>query len=1194
MSGNNKVFNYNKLASGKEGWETFKGPLNPSDVSGIYEARENPRVSIPSPFARIELMREAFEICSKGESNNSIPKRDKMLVSQALDILELLFEGPERQGIQLTAVNLQSVYNELKSLGSNEYNMGMGLLGKTLERYGRIEKNGMSEMGNVYILRRGPHALAMTCPTSLVMPSPNYKEWTDLTINGNIHIFTEIRELYQRDKAFIKYLYLWRQQPEIRHSPSLSAFNQYLQEQEDKIHRTDSALYDAISNLPGNYMDILEKDYQPVSMNSDSVIKIFGIPFYHIRAEKIGGFISSSSDLALESKLKPYDKPLVLSSKNDMENAIYTGENVLWNSNDSGLNYADTSVKKSDVSQRSILPNGVPYEFGYLYEHDFLEDYIFQLPYPLNDQEVDNIPRFFTGNVNEKLSDTSFIPPITSKYFEYFTLDDLKRSLKVIVKSVPDTFEPTKRVVSSVVVRLTVPVKGGNALLVKEYFPMGENEGVGSVNSAERYATGQILKTDIAINIYPFVRLPHEEQNNYIVQLLRDSNNLPSCRFSLSFTEQNREESTIVNCKRYVKRTENGVPILTNYSIDSHKFDRIHINIEDKDNDNEIISRAILLPGFGVDYQGNKEYEFGFDFGTSNTYVAVREKGTDNVVPFVLPVKLLVSTIDSTRDSNLLVESFEVFTKQDLFPWSSKEPFPIASVIAVPQFLDTLSSNNEDTKEVPFLYGSIPFLYGTEDYGRSAYEIKSGLKWSYSNKKVDSSLATSFINELVLLAQGFAITKQADLKKCELTWTYPLSMNKPAIKKLQGVWEKAFKKYFIGDSDEDKVKINRVSESFAPALNRYEKFTSNSGTALSIDIGGGTCDIVLIPDGKGLKGARLTSIGYGADCIFGIEEKKVKEINLIKNAVAEIKSNIEKAAANQKGEMAREYMKIAKNLQSILNEDRNANEASGALFNLTRNEILKNISDLVSYNLWLKGKSFYHNIFQYYYAALVYFLVKLCEYEGCTGEYRPETIYFSGSGSKMLDIIDSRNAPLEDYTTSLFNFFSSEDDEDDELEDVEIKKAGDMSKQITALGAIPKGKGRIFRDDNLAEKPEKGENSVENKYKSAFKLLKDSEEKLRYGDLGNAELIDVVSDSIVDFHKSFAKFIEDYGDEYGINPEKMEEDFLNISDKKIHKLVRRNLNHELSDMEGKEKEEYQDTPFFKVIKAFIRDVVAPD
>ncbi|MCH5233669.1 MAG: hypothetical protein J1E16_00100 [Muribaculaceae bacterium] len=1195
MAEGNKLFNYG--SSSAPGWSSktkaFSADEVEDKIEDRYISRENPRVSIPSPFARIQLMRDAFKICSNGFEKAE--KRDRLLVSHTFDILELIYENPVRQGITLEVINLPKLFEHLKNVGQSVRKQGIGLLGGALESYANNETNGILDIGNIYILRKGENALAMTCPTSLVLPSPNYKYWqAQITINGDKPIFSEVKELYQRDFTFVKYLYTWFNALKSRNNGKtpdpLIEFGTYLEHQKTKISQINFDLYQAIEEVskPEVAETNLEKNYVPVDFNGTE-IQIFGLAFCKQAGGAVNNFIESASDLVLQSKINPKAKPLVLSVATQMSNAIYTSENVKWDSNKPGFTYDDLNLKNQPIESRE-LPNGTPYSHGFIYDHDFLADCIFKLPYKLNTDEKG----FFDGNIEGCPDDCGFIPPIKMKYFEYFTIDDLKKNIKILVNTTKDRFNSDLNTVNQVQVVLKVPVKGGFVTFRKTYMSMDqENIELNHIESSPIAATGNILESSIALSIFPFVRFKRKEQNHYTVQLMRDQFSLSDYNINLKFykKEESGNEYEDIDVKKYRRRSESKIDTIVNYSIQDTTFSLIEISINAKEDEDNNVLTAILIPDFNSYYEGNnhKFLQFSFDFGTSNTYVAVKEND-DEFIDFKLPVDLLVSTISNSTtnlSTDLTVQSFELYSKQEMFPkWVKQLPFPLASVIATPKKQDAKVS--VDDTEIPLFASYIPFLYGYEDYGRNFNEVITGLKWGLSNQKVSSQMTFAFINEIMLLAQAFAVTKDVNLSKCSIIWTYPLSMSATHIRSFQKHWEEAYEKYFANDEEGEEVK--KISESIAPMLYHLDQGMAKRDTALSIDIGGGTCDIVVVPDGK-IKKSKLSSIGFGADVIFGIDER-ARNIKMIENAIKEIKSRLQ--AAEAKGDKKVKYLKLANDLQDLLDENKKAAEATGTLFNLQRNEIVKDIVNQVSYNRWLQEKPFYHNIFQYYYAAILYFLTKLCENEGCTEDMRPTRFYFSGSGSKMLDIIDSKAVPLESLTTALYNHFAEDDFDEDDF-DITIKKAGDMSKEITAKGALPSNKAIEFRNE-LAES--KNSSDVEKNYCSRFKLLDSYENKddIAIADLEDSELIEAVTKTVVDFHNSFAKFVELEGEEFNIDAEKMDDDFLSLKEQKIKKYVRTALGdiYDESSEKEKEKGKYADVPFFAAIKNIIRDVVAPD
>lgn len=136
---------------------------------------------------------------------------------------------------------------------------------------------------------------------------------------------------------------------------------------------------------------------------------------------------------------------------------------------------------------------------------------------------------------------------------------------------------------------------------------------------------------------------------------------------------------------------------------------------------------------------------------------------------------------------------------------------------------------------------------------------------------------------------------------------------------------------------------------------------------------------------------------------------------MFKNAIEGIEKEIKKKATASKGNKE-DLEKIAKNIRKLLDDGRSADEMSTYLFNLHNNANLASMAGQVSFNKWIQDHEFYHTVFIYYYAALIYYIADL--WKSFDDIEKPCRIFFSGSGSKLLDIICKGNMDLlSDYTT---------------------------------------------------------------------------------------------------------------------------------------------------------------------------------
>ena len=98
-----KIFSYNKKTTG-EGWVSLNSQYNADEIDMIADPNgglsQKPRTAIPSPFAQMDLVKNAFKRLSM-HRNLQGEAMDEKLVANALDVAQLFFN-----------------YSELKSAGT--------------------------------------------------------------------------------------------------------------------------------------------------------------------------------------------------------------------------------------------------------------------------------------------------------------------------------------------------------------------------------------------------------------------------------------------------------------------------------------------------------------------------------------------------------------------------------------------------------------------------------------------------------------------------------------------------------------------------------------------------------------------------------------------------------------------------------------------------------------------------------------------------------------------------------------------------------------------------------------------------------------------------------------------------------------------------------------------------------------------
>lgn len=1142
--------------SSKPGWTSYHSLTDKNVDDEVIDSVNNkknksklPKVSVPSPFARFELVQKAFgNVAAKGREADV---RDSILVSHALDVAQLFFELDNHQDIKVEKWNKHDAIVQLK----NSRIRGNSLFGESLELYMRQENYGFDEKSyysstgaaptdlTIYILTYAGDAVGCTSPTSLFMATPSFQNFQEhIKIEGDQRIFSGNRPLIHRDEAFIEYIYrlveVIRQNPGYGEKDPLSEFKSYLGNQKELLRDINPDLYRRINQLHGYTDDNLSNDYLR------SNLYVLGYRLYMRKKEDIQEQIPKVSDFVIVSS-KSQKQPLILTNNCPHNNWRYYSNNVIWSAEKHKIDY-----KERD---RSRLP-GTETEYPWLCENDFLSDIIIQLPYPLDSH-------FFNGNlVGDGMH--SYLLPLRSLFFEYFNYDYLKGkngsewNFKIVE-------EKRNKEVSAVIVTLLVTVKGGRTLALKKTYKLPDTveEGLRYVSAISDNAIGCIAECPVAVSLFPFVRL--KNNNYYTMQLVRSGFGWDNFNVSATAFRSGTGSDLLVGWEADVERSA-----YTRYYSVGSLFDYLSILISDDYRRHE----AILLPEWSEPAEGASKFKFAFDFGTTNSHVAVMDMDSKQLMEFKLN-KSIVTTLDLNRvsqpdfSSELVIALFRTLTKQEFLPHTIGDTYslPLRTVVLVPKSIDFKVTTPQALRHV-----NIPFIYGKEDYGMDRNKAKPNIKWSKNEE--EQKFANAFVEELALLARGFAIENGGDLSECSFVWTYPLSMKGSAVTDFNEQWIKYYQKYFspnllvedLGD------KVFKLTESIAPLLYYRDNDRALSQMGLSIDIGGGTCDVVIIRNDDDIK---VNSFRFAADVIFGVGKA-------IENPMIQMHCNYFKNLLDDKGEDAR---KVKEMLTKICEEqETESSEANSVLFSLENHPLLGNIAlEDRSYNIRLKRDGKHKVIFIYFYAAIIYYLTKLLQDYGYT---KPEKVLFSGTGSKLLNIIGGKET-LEYLTAQFFTKFSG--NHFVYSDDISIEIERKEPKQLTAKGAL-------YKKDSSKKIAKKFTNSrmVDSNTIRYSMIVEHGEPKvLRYADLNDeAEKTKIVA-QVEDFNRRFMELCKslDFSEEYGCDEESMK-----IIEKYMNRDLKAYLDTEINDnvkISGNEDKEFEDALFFYPVKGVIQKLI---
>jgi len=1143
-----------------QGWFSSNSSLQTKNIENkdTNQKKDNspePRVSVPSPFARFELVQKAFH--NFAELGGSADTRDRNLVSQVLDLMELFYEAPENLSYEKWTA--RECINELTS----SPNHGHNLLGNALEQYSVQESYGFQEQDvEIYIIKYNGEIVGCTSPTSIFMPTPQHEDFKGITIEGSREMFGPAMMLFARDENFIEYVYYTAFQFAKYDFAPMQSFINYLTKQKDLIKQKHPNLYKRISTFP----QLADNPDMESLYSGKSGIRLLDYLLYQRRKEDVTTLLQTSSDFNLIGSKPDVPIPLVLTNNCTYPSLCYTSKVEKWSQKKHGIDYSKTLNQR----ERPNMPlPGTSIMYEWICENDLLSDIIIQLPYKLDTEH------YFSGITSNNDNDCSFLPPLKPKFFDYFSADYLtqrdgdKKHYEVEIKK--NRNNDVEQV--DVYLSLSIGKYGSDRsesrpiTLHKTYYVADTPEE--ALNGASGLSTkhpdravGYIVECPLALSIFPFYKLP--DNNYYRIQLAKahsfNNFNVTIIPYQLDSISKDKLLEWETDAFRRTDST-------TYYSLKGN-LDYFAIQFSDGAYRSHY---AVVIPIWPKQHNGAKELKFAIDFGTTNSHIAIKD-GND-YKNFALN-QSMVTTISKDNTNDMNSELMKVMLRQEFLPYTlgSLYKFPMRTVM--------LKSNTLDLDMVTprcLQHSNIPFIYGKEDYNSSINEIVPNLKWADKDSKdKGGKLAAAFIEETVFLCRAYALENSADLKKCKLVWTYPLSMSEFDIDKLKEKWATFYKRYFNPnyDSETDSGYVKSMTESIAPLLFYADDGKANSGSLeLSVDIGGGTCDIV-IRDGANSRpdekcNIKINSFHFAADAIFAAG--RAKENIMVQKY---LNSFVQFLNANNVDK------KIVEMLREVCSGQQSASEASSMLFSLESLPALdKKDAEDKSYNIKLSKDHEFRIVFIYFYASIIYYLAKLLESEGYES---PRTIYFSGTGSKLLNIIGTKET-LKSLTTKMIEGFSNFKYGDDRVNIVIESKE---PKQLTAKGAL-------FKENDRGHDIYKNFENVGDVEKNSVYYSLTEKKNLTYGDIEDDSIINEVVASVEAFNNSFMQLSEDinFVNNYGCSQESID----NLAEN-MNKRLKENLRGAIIDSKDPTskitpKTPFHDSLFFYPIKKIINDIL---
>lgn len=968
-----KNFGYTK--KGGKDWFSSDG-YSDREIEAIKDPEGGNEISlptaIPSPFARIDLVKTAFlniiktpELKSYTNAGNVIcSKNDEKLVSDCLDLAEMLFNIDSiKDKIRIIVWDRETEIDKLKKSSDKHRQFG-----ETLEMYLEQDKESYNFdlMHRLYLIEYNHKIIGCTSPATLFFTSANDLSHAQIKLTKNDIIFDEkYTPLYERDSNFQKYFHLlFKSNPLL--SQRLKGISSYLEKNLKILDKTNNSLYEEIHALKNS--DFSSNFAELETGTAGEVIEVIGIPLRKRKKENAVLSVSASDFIIKSTKYNSGLMPLAL--QNNL-NKPFIYANDKW----------DNSIKVPYLDKEYILDKrwlpGLRIQYPYLTVCDFLEPYLIHLPYSIDSD------KYFDGNLKIETGDKrGYLLPLKNRYFDFFDIDDIK-SFTSDGRPVIEMIQSTGGDVS---VYLRIPIQKNEYITFERKYRAQTGNTVTSVDESTN--EGVIIENQFGLSIFPFIKTGQKENIHYRVLLIDRDINKVTLKNNYDVKYFSHQSTIPINSEVHERRNKNAVEdsATTKYYILHSEFDYISINSG--------FAGGLLIPLWRTYSKGSLAFKFAIDFGTVNTHIEYIDPHDNNTKPFEINRNdLQIANLFSPDTVFTKFPQIEKYILHDFLPEEINNKcdykFPHRTVI---------TNAKRQINENDLLYSladfNIPFTFEKEESPNSL--PSTNLKWS--TEKDNEKKVRAFFEELLFLIRNKILLNDGDLDKTEIVCFFPSSMVSGRRKSMLNAW-----KEYINLTDESKnlkfyispnAVITYLSESIAPYyyFSKKEGVSSAYKPVVSIDIGGGTSDISVYLDGQPRF---ITSFRFAAESIFG------DSFNSSPSKNGFVKKYF-RGLDNQSG-----YYKDVEQIHNVVNffnkEPNNSNDTISFLFSLEGNSDLKTNHKQISLFSDLSKDADLKIVFLLFYSAIIYHIAKLMKLKSLD---IPRTILLSGNGSKVFNIAE--------------------------------------------------------------------------------------------------------------------------------------------------------------------------------------------
>lgn len=1096
------LINYDATST-NEHWGLFN-EIGMDDIKEKFkDAKENDIkkiiTSVPSPFAQLHLYDAVFGMVAENPNGNTIYHR---LVSKCLDILEITFNyyTLKDQGIKIAKWDKAQQLKKLKE-STNE---GQRLLGETLELYSSAGK-ALAKDTNIFMILFESTVIGGTSIFTLLFPAADSKKLNIANANGHFYFDEETAQpLHEREHEFQLFLH----KIFLAHSflrENCTNLNKYLEKQSqfinDRIFKKE--VQDLTRQGSSYHSKMLYNDYDILRYNGKEAVVIYGDIDIPIR-KKDDVNVKEQSDFVIKYNEKinipnPEQPPLVLQQGFGKANMKYLkGE---WKST-----YEVPFYNENTPLKDRILPV-IAEQYPFLTIDDFLEGSLIALPYNVHKS------RFHFGKIEYetgvestlgKYKKFNYLAPIKKIFFDYFLPEDIEKMLTVTI--IGD---------KKVKVSLAIPIKKGEIIFEKYYYQNPQKDEYGS-----------IIEINMNLAVFPFYKFEGEENSNfndfYKIMLMDNDSKNNGKSFSLDFychkiDENNKETNQYKIPKEKSKSREDreikpygeyanvfeddrniktkGVTGTTFFQVNGTIWDYceiVHIH-EGKKHKN------LIVPTWEKVQNGTKKFQFGIDFGTTNTYVAYTEGNDRTPKTFAITSNdmqmIMLNEPDNTQqDSKAKYAAKNIF--QEIGSGAGRYYF-----LPVTQFIPTIINEkdlpirtailqNTNNKGSALVFSTTSIMFNPYVLKREA-EIEGNstvfdVKWSGAVSRQNLSI---YFEEWLRLIRNKVIQNGGNLNEVSIFWTVPLSMSQRTIENFVSLWQSNFHQIFRTDRA-----TYCLTEAYAPYRYLLSSGLVPNQDLCTIDIGGGTTDIMFRLDGKL---AYNTSFRFAGDVLWD-------------------------EAFNEASQKDNPFLKGFKQiLDASSNENPDFREAKD-IFNEYYNNPERRSSDIIAlsfkYDRELKIINYLEDaknlrvLFLIHYTSIVYHVAEIIKSEGSK---IPRYFIFTGMGSKYIQLLDRMGNTLTKITKTILQLKKQKVPDNFELRFIE------QPKEATAKGTalyqyVPNNpEGILYEGDVRKEQNIKYVHLLGTSQKEGQSVLNEKT-NMKYLDITDG-IQDAVAENVIDF-----------------------------------------------------------------------------